>query len=134
MDIQDENVKVMVFLREGNARLLATATVSVRTVDYGFMTIKGFQIWKSKNLNGRLQEFMNITPPSTMIKGSRYFVIFFENKELWSNLEEAIYSSYRLAAVKKIKESKKETSYTSEELVDEVDAGLNDSNSSYKGE
>ncbi len=123
MSVLDENVNIKVFLKEGDSRLIATATVSVSTVDFGYVTIKGFQVWKSENLNGRLQEYINITPPTTMIKGGRIYLIFFEDREKWYGLEERIYDAFRLCKVKG-----KSKSNLPDNLADDVERGLNDSN------
>ena len=103
MEIRDENVKIKIFFPKKESRLLANATVSIATIEYGFVTIKGFQIWISSNLNDRLQEAINITPPSRQIYGRYVPFVFLESKESWYRLEERIYDAYHLAVSRKNK-------------------------------
>ena len=96
MEISDENVKISVFIKD-KGNLLANATVSLETVAYGFVTIKDFQIWRSKNLNSRLQEYINIKPLQRNIWGRWIDRVFFEDTEKWYELEAEIYNKYFVA-------------------------------------
>lgn len=89
-----ENVKIHIDVKnKGN--LLANATISLDTVEFGPITIKNFQIWKSKNLNSRLQEYINIVPPSRRAGFRKYIsLVFFEKENLWFDIERLIYSKY----------------------------------------
>src|SRR3989338_3273357 len=100
MEINDENVKIKITFPKKITKLLANATVSLNTVEYGFITIKGFQIWPSPNMNTRLQEQINITPPSRQIYGKYMTFVYIENPESWQRLEERIYDAYHLAKTK----------------------------------
>lgn len=88
-----ENVKVKIIVKNVN-NLLANATLSIRTVDYGIIDIKGFQIWKSKLINDRLQEPINIVPPSKPSFGKYIYLVFFENHDYWYEVERLIYTAY----------------------------------------
>lgn len=99
MEISDEHVKISIFLKDKD-NLLANATVSLETTAYGFVTIKDFQIWKSKNMNQQLQEYINIQPPSRNVWGKYILRAFFEDIESWNKLKERIYSAYNLARIK----------------------------------
>ena len=61
MEMQD--VKIKVYIKDKD-NLIANANVSLNTVLFGFVTIKGFQLWKSTHFNERLSESINITPPT----------------------------------------------------------------------
>lgn len=103
-NLYGENIKIKVFLKDKN-NLLANATVSFNTISYGFVTIKDFQIWRSKNFNERLQEAINITPPTRNMHGHFLPTIFLEDRKKWYELESKIYDTYCLA---KNEETKKE--------------------------
>lgn len=89
----NEDVKIKVFLKD-KGKLLANANIAIETVKFGFVTIKGFQIWSSPKFNERLQEALNITPPTKQAYGRFYQQLFFEDKNKWFELEEKIYSAY----------------------------------------
>lgn len=89
----DGDVKIKVIIKN-KGKLLANANICIETVKFGFVTIKGFQIWNSINLNERLQEGINITPPTKQAYGRFYQQLFFEDKNKWFKLEENIYSAY----------------------------------------
>jgi len=96
MEISDEHIKISIFLKF-KKRLLANATVSIETIPYGFITIKDFQIWESKNLNNRLQEFINIKPPARKVFGRWIDRVFVEDESKWHELETRIYDAYCVA-------------------------------------
>ena len=96
MEMSDEHVKITVFIKN-QKNLLANATVSFETIYFGFVTIKDFQIWRSKNLNSRLQEYINIKPPSRYIWTRFVERVFFEDTEKWYELEAEIYNKYFVA-------------------------------------
>lgn len=101
MEIKDENVEISIFFPEKQSSLLANATVSLRTIEYGFVTIKGFCIWISSRLNDRLQEKINITPPSKQIRGRYRPIVFVEEPiDNWYCLEARIYDAYHKAKIK----------------------------------
>ncbi|KKQ89242.1 MAG: hypothetical protein UT12_C0019G0011 [Candidatus Curtissbacteria bacterium GW2011_GWC2_38_9] len=93
MIVADDDVKITVYLKDKN-NLLANATVSIPTIEFGYVTIKDFLIWKSNNLNERLQEYINITPPTKQFYGRYHPGVFFEKKDCWYKLEEKIYDAY----------------------------------------
>lgn len=89
-----ENVKIHIDLKN-KENLLANATISLDTVEFGQITIKNFQIWKSKNFNSRLQANINIAPPSIRAGFRKYLaLVFFEKENLWFEIERFIYSKY----------------------------------------
>ncbi len=92
MEYQD--IKITITLKQKPPTLLANANVSINTVLFGFVTIKGFQIWKSQNFNERLQEAINITPPMRPNFGRYIPLIFIENPNKWHELEMEIYSEF----------------------------------------
>ena len=97
-EINNDNLKVKIFFPKKKSKLLANATVSINTIEYGFLTIKGFQIWPSSVMNGRLQEYINITPPSVQLFGKYCPFVFIEKVKDWENLEHYIYSAYLKAS------------------------------------
>lgn len=88
-----ENTKILVKLKD-HPNILATASISIESVYFGYVSIKGFCIWKSDNLNVRLQEFINITPPTRPAFGRRIMVTYFEDPKRWEEVEMLIYSEY----------------------------------------
>lgn len=94
MEMSDEHVKIQVLIKN-KGQLLANATISFETVYFGLVTIKDFQIWRSQIFNSRLQDSINIKPP-TGYSWTRV-TVFFEDKEKWSELELEIYNAYLLA-------------------------------------
>lgn len=106
MEISDDDLKIKVYLKDKN-NLFANVTISVQTVGYDFLTVKDFQIWKSNNLNERLQEYINITPPTKVIFGRYIPRVFLEKKEKWFELETRIYDAY-LKAKNKSQNNKEE--------------------------
>ena len=75
--------------------LLANANISLSTNDFGWVTIKDFQIWISNNLNTRLNEKINIEPLSVNVHGRYLVKVFFEDLKLWEVVEKEIYDSYK---------------------------------------
>lgn len=96
MEIDNVDVRITILLKE-QPHLIANATVSLRTTIFGFVTIKGFQIWKSPRFNDRLQEAINITPPTKQIFGKYFHQVFFENPKEWIALESRIYDVFNKA-------------------------------------
>lgn len=89
-----DNPKIKVYIKnKGN--LIANANVTLETVEFGQITIKGFQIWRSRNYNQRLSEAINITPPTRQGYGFPTLV-FFESKNKWYELELIIYETFNL--------------------------------------
>lgn len=86
-------IKIKIDLKENKGNLLANAHVCIDT-EFGIVTIKYLQIWKSNFRNPRLQEYINIEPPSIKVYGSKIFFVFFENKDKWYELEEKIYDQF----------------------------------------
>lgn len=76
--------------------LIANANIVLQT-DYGKVTIKGFQIWRSSFIHDRFQERINITPPCAMKYGKIFPYVFFEDKQSWLLIEEEIYNKYNLS-------------------------------------
>lgn len=89
-DYEDENCKIKIYPKTNKGNLLANATVSLNTVVYGFTTIKNFQIWRSRLLNSRLNEYINIVPTSI----NRFTQVFFENEDGWFLLEKTIFNVF----------------------------------------
>ena len=100
MNINDESVKITITMKDKD-NLIANATVSVKTEIYGWITIKNFCIWKSPILNDRIQEQINITPPSFRGVGKFHPLIFVEDEKLWHALESRIYDAFHLERSKK---------------------------------
>lgn len=74
--------------------LLANCDVTLETLDFGPVTIKGFQIWKSNHIHPRLQEEINITPPTVRSYGKYISTVFFNVAAKWEGLEQGIYTEY----------------------------------------
>lgn len=89
----NENLKINIILKNKN-NLLANATISIYTSDFGFITIKGFQIWKSKIYNERLRENINIQPTGKYAYGRNIELVFIEDRQKWYELEQEIYLAY----------------------------------------
>lgn len=114
---RDEDVKINIIFKKDKGNLLANATVSINSVEFGYVTMKGFQIWRSRIFNERLQENINILPPTITPYGRPYTLIFFENPKKWQVLEEKIYSAFN--------QTRNKTKALSEDVdVDEIDNGL----------
>ncbi len=94
--INEENLTISISIKNEGS-LLANADVLIKTVDFGLINIKGYQIWKSNNMNKRLQESVNITPPSRKMHGRYIQLVYLENPDTWSALEARIYDAYCLA-------------------------------------
>ena len=93
----DENVKIKIFPHYKKS-LLVKATVTINTPVFGFVTIKGFIVWESRNKNERLGDKINITPPSLQAFGRYFPLVFFEDREKWFELEELIYTKFKEVA------------------------------------
>lgn len=87
------DIKIKIILKD-KPNLLANANVSINTVAFGFVTIKNFAIWKSTHFNERLNEAINIEPPSISSRGRYFKVIFFEPRDKWFELEQQIYDAF----------------------------------------
>ena len=98
---EDEDLKIIIFFPKKEGKLIANATIILKTVSYGLYTTKGFQIWHSSRFNERLQEPINITPPTKQISGRFLIQAFFEDKNKWYELENFIYSAYLKARQEK---------------------------------
>jgi hypothetical protein len=107
-EIINDNLRIKIIFPKKKNKLLANATVCVNTVDYNFFIIKGFQIWPSPIMNGRLQEYINITPPSVQMYGKYIPFVFIENPKKWEELERYIYSAYLKAIQEKSKTNNEE--------------------------
>ena len=79
-------VKVII---KNKDNLLANATVVLST-PFGKVTIKNFQIWKSRIHNSRLGESINIVPTSN----GKYKQVFFEDTDKWFVLEKIIFNTF----------------------------------------
>lgn len=88
-----DNLKIQIVLKNKSS-LLANANVCLETVFFGYITIKGFQVWRSRNFNERLQEKINIAPPTKYAYGKYIQQVFFETKDKWYELETKIYEAY----------------------------------------
>lgn len=115
----EEDVRIAGSLKNGSS-LLAIASVSIQTVEFGWVTIKGFRIWKSNVFNQRLQEMINITPPAHSNYGKWTPTVFFEEPKKWVQLEDWIYSWFNSERGGK--------NTNSERVAEEVFLGLNNNN------
>ncbi len=88
------DVSIKIILKNKN-NLLANANISVNTEAFGYVTLKGFQIWKSIHNNDRLNDYINITPAKIPARGNFFNIIFFESSDKWYLLEKIIYEKFR---------------------------------------
>lgn len=88
------NIEIKIFLKRNKGNLLANASVSILTTDFGFVTIKNFQIWKSNLFNSRLQDKINIVPTNKYSFGHTFQLVFFEDENSWFELERIIYKAF----------------------------------------
>ena len=95
----DENIKINIKIKNKGS-LLANADLLILTNDYGWVSIKDFIIWESKNFNERLGEKINIEPLSVNVHGKYIKKVFIENLTDWEKMEKEIYEAY----VKKVEE------------------------------
>lgn len=105
MEMRDVNIKVFI---KDKGNLIANSNVSINTVLFAFVTIKGFQIWRSDCFNERLQEKINITPPTRPAYGRYIPQVFFEDKNKWFELEQMIYNAFNTERLKKSLKQKTE--------------------------
>lgn len=98
--VDEKHLKISIHFKD-KEKLLANATICLETLEYGPLTIKGFQIWKSSQINDRLGEAINITPPSQPLYGRYITLLFFEDEQKWFKLERRIYDAYCLAKTKR---------------------------------
>jgi len=94
------NIKIEIKIKY-KVKLLANANLLILTNDFGWINIKDFQIWESNNYNKRLQEYINIKPPSVRVFSKYIDRIFFEDVKQWEKIEKLIYDEY----LKKLAES-----------------------------
>lgn len=94
MDYEDEDLKIKIIPNKWGTKPIANASVSIRTERFGFITVKGFQIWPSPRFNERLQEAINITPPTKLSYGRYIHQLFFEDPAKWQEIERLIYGCY----------------------------------------
>jgi hypothetical protein len=88
------NIKIEIKIKN-KVKLLANANLILLTNDFGWVSIKDFQIWESNVYNKRLQDFINIKPPSVRVFGRYLDRIFFEDSEQWEILEKLIFDAYK---------------------------------------
>ena len=86
-------IEIKIILKDKEP-LLATANLSIPTVNFGYLTIKGFQIWKSEVLNTRIQDHINISPPAIRVYGRYLKIVFLEDEKCWFDLEAKIYNKF----------------------------------------
>ena len=60
---------------------------------------KDFQIWKSPKENSRLGDSINIQPPTIKYFGKFRPRIFFEDENIWKELERHIWNNYTLKII-----------------------------------
>lgn len=108
------NIKIKLNLDKKCENLLANADVGIDTDEFGVIVMKDFQIWKSPQFNSRLQDAINIQPPVIKYSGKFRPRIFFENKEVWFELESQIWYAFQVEG------SKKESAFTEIIIPDET--------------
>ena len=94
------NIKIEVKIKN-KSKLLANANLMLLTSDFGWINIKDFQIWESNIFNRRLQNHINIKPPSARVFSRYIDRIFFEDIREWEKIEKLIFDEYQ----KKLTES-----------------------------
>lgn len=90
--------QIKIYLYDKENLLLANADVTFEDIDFGPITVKGFQIWKSQFQNKRLDgEKINIEPPSTRENPNvaKCQFIHLDNAEKWFDLMIQIYAAYK---------------------------------------
>lgn len=87
---------VKIKIKDGE-KLLANADISIDTLEFGKLTIKNFQIWRSPVKNRRLGENVNVSPPSVGNLNMHFKTIFFEDMTQWENVEQRIWDAYQSA-------------------------------------
>lgn len=91
---------IKIFLNKTESRLLANADVTFESPEYGSITAKYFQIWRSQFVNKKLDnDKINIEPPSTKNNPNVIKCEFFrvEDEEKWFELMYQIYDAYKNA-------------------------------------
>jgi hypothetical protein len=89
---------IKIFLNKTESRLLANADVTFESPEYGPVTAKYFQIWRSQFMNKKLDnDKINIEPPSTRSNPNVIKCEFLrlENENKWFELMYQIYSAYK---------------------------------------
>jgi len=86
--------KIYIYIPEKKSKLLANASVTLSTLEFGKVTQKWFQIWESRLMNERLLGQVNITPPTARIYSRYHPQVYFEDVGKWYELEMLIYKAY----------------------------------------
>lgn len=94
------NIKIEIKIKN-KVKLLANANLMFLTDGFGWITIKDFQIWNSSLCNRRLNEYINIEPPSIRVFGKYLKRIYIEDVKQWEKIEKLIFDEYQ----KKVAES-----------------------------
>ncbi len=91
----DKNIKINIKI-QNRGKLLANANITLLTEGFGWITIKGFQIWESDILNSRLNEKINIKPTSQRNAYGKYpTIVYVEDETSWGKMEKEIYEAYK---------------------------------------
>lgn len=88
------NIKIEIKIKN-NAKLLANANLMFLTEGFGWITVKDFQIWNSNLCNRRLNEYLNIEPPSIRVCGRYIKRIYIEDVKQWEKIEKLIFNAYK---------------------------------------
>src|SRR5690606_10089637 len=91
----DVDYKITIIIKPG-PKLLANANISFRT-SFDWITIKGFQIWRSDHFNERLGSKINVAPPSKNAYGKYHTQVFFENSQKWYEIEQLVFDHFMQA-------------------------------------
>lgn len=103
MEIDDEDVKIKIRFPKKDGKILARATIIVKTTAFGYIDLNGFIIWQSEHLHPLFQEAINITPPSIRKYAQYVKIVFVEEINKWQLLEQKIYDAYCLAKNSQVK-------------------------------
>ena len=90
----ENNIKISIKLKSTGTKLLANADVIINCSNLGWITIKNFQVWSSINHNKRLNDFINIAPPSFRYMARYMPIVFCEDIKMWEKLEKMIWEKY----------------------------------------
>ena len=91
----NDKIKINIKI-QNRGKLLANANITLLTEGFGWITIKGFQIWESDILNNRLNEKINIKPTSQRTAFGKYLaIVFIEDQISWGKMEKEIYEAYK---------------------------------------
>lgn len=89
-------IKINIYDRQDS--LLANADVTFEDTNFGPITVKGFQIWRSQFQNKRLDgEKINIEPPSTRLNSDvvKYQFVHLDDEGMWFKLMGQIFTAYK---------------------------------------